>query len=321
MPFITITKFYEDQKEELRLRRIGPPNDLERKIKVAEVNRPGLALKGYYAYFASKRIQILGKAEISYLAGLSPKTRKTLLKKFCDFNFPCIVVARRLSIPNELKEVAKAKQIPIFQSSLSTSKISATITFYLEEQFSPALTISGTLMDVYGIGILILGKSGIGKSECALELIKRGHRLVSDDIIHLKLTARKLIVGRRSDIIRHHMEIRGLGIIDIQKIFGIGAIRNQKIVSIIVTLEEWVKNKDYDRLGLDLKTYEILDQWLPHYLVPIRPGRNIAILIEVACSNERLRRMGIDSAKSLEESLLERLASTAKTNTRESHSS
>ena len=231
------------------------------------------------------------------------------------------MVARRLSIPNELQEVAQANQIPIFQSSLSTSKISATITFYLEEQFSPVLTISGTLMDVYGIGVLILGKSGIGKSECALELIKRGHRLVSDDIIHLKLTARKLIIGRRSDIIRHHMEIRGLGIIDIQKIFGIGAIRNQKIVSIIVTLEEWVKNKDYDRLGLDLKTYEILDQLLPHYLVPIRPGRNIAILIEVACSNERLKRMGIDSAKSLEESLLERLASTAKTNTRESHSS
>lgn len=308
MASITVKKFHEDQKSDLRLRLTGSQAWLARKIKVPEVNRPGLALKGYFKYFADKRIQVFGKAELAYLTELKKEQRRRTLKKFYDFNFPCIVVSRRLPIPKDLKEEAAKKEVPIFQSSLSTSRVSASITFYLEEEFSPSMTVSGTLLDVYGIGVLILGKSGIGKSECALELIKRGHRLVTDDVVNLKLTDRKLIVGSGSDIIRHHMEIRGLGIIDIQKIFGIGAIRNQKLLGIVVSLEEWKKDKVYDRLGLDTSSYDIFGRKLPYYVIPIRPGRNTAILIEVASSNERLRRMGIDSARKLEESLISRMS-------------
>ena len=309
LPFITVETLFAKLEERLKLKLVTPEVKLNRKIRSTEIHRPGLAFSGYYDYFAWEGVQILGQTEIHYFKTLSKKEAVKSLNKFFTYNIPCLVVSRNQRIPTILIQKATEAKVPIFRSPFTTSKLSAQITVYLEEKQAPEISVHGTLVDVYGIGILLLGKSGVGKSECALELIERGHRLVADDVIDIKLKVGTILMGYSSEIIGHHMEIRGLGIINVLDIFGVGAIRNQKRVSLVVTLERWNQKREYERLGLEEKTYRLLGIDLPHLIIPVRPGRNIPVLIEVAALTQREKRMGINPAQEFNKRLIETMSS------------
>ena len=304
MPFITVEELYKELKTRLKLKLVTPEVTLTRKIRSTDAHRPGLAFSGYYDFFAYDRVQILGQTEINYFNTLSSDQLERNLNKFFTYKIPCLIVSRNQKIPPLLIQKAVQAYVPIFKSPLTTAKLTAMITVFLEEQRAPEISIHGTFVDVYGIGVLLLGKSGVGKSECALELIERGHRLVADDVIEIKLKAGSILMGYSSEIIGHHMEIRGLGIINIVDIFGVGAVRNQKRVSLAVTLEKWSSRQEYERLGLEEKTYELLGFQLPHLIIPVRPGRNIPVLIEVAALTQREKRMGINPAQEFNKRLI-----------------
>ncbi len=310
--FITVDALYKKMQERMKLKLMTPDVPLTRKIRSTDIHRPGLAFSGYFDYFAYNRVQILGQTEINYFTMLSAKQIKAHLKTFFTYKIPCLVVSRNLSIPSFLLNQAIKAQVPIFKSPLTTSKLSAQITVFLEEQRAPEVSVHGTLVDVYGIGVLLLGKSGVGKSECALELIERGHRLVADDIVDIRLNSASTLRGYSTELIGHHMEIRGLGIINIVDIFGVGAVRSQKRISLVVTLEKWNTRREYERLGLEEKTYELIGVRLPHLVIPVRPGRNIPILLEVAALTEREKRMGINPALEFNRRLIESMNSTGK---------
>ncbi|MCK5346276.1 MAG: HPr(Ser) kinase/phosphatase, partial [Candidatus Heimdallarchaeota archaeon] len=302
--FMTVRDFYAKLESRLKLKLLNAEVDLNRKIKSTDIHRPGLAFGGYYDYFACDSVQILGQTEVNYLHTLSKDKVKKNLKKFFTYNIPCLVISRNQKVPQTLLEKATEAGVPIFKSKFTTSLVGARITVFLEEEKVPEMTIHGTLVDVYGIGVLLLGESGAGKSECALELIERGHRLVADDIVEIKLKGGTILMGYSSDIIGHHMEIRGLGIINVVDIFGVGAIRNLKRISLVVTLENWNQKREYERLGLEEKTYRILDIELPHLIIPVRPGRSIPILLEVAALTQREKRMGINPAQEFNKRLI-----------------
>jgi len=302
--FITVQTFYEKMKDRLRLKLVTPEVKLTRKIHSADIHRPGLAFAGYFEYVAYDRIQILGQTEINYFEKLTPEQIDKHLTKYFTYKMPCIVISRNQKIPDFLINKAVKAKVPVFKSSFTTSKLSAQITVFLEEQQAPEISVHGTLVDVYGVGVLLLGKSGVGKSECALELIERGHRLVADDVVDIKLKIGVFLMGYSSELIGHHMEIRGLGIINILDIFGVGAIRNQKRVTLVVTLEKWNAKREYERLGLEEKTYDILGLELPHLIIPVRPGRNIPILLEVAALTQREKKMGINPAQEFNKRLI-----------------
>lgn len=285
---------------------LNPSIPLTRKIRSAEIHRPGLAFSGFYDYFAFDRIQVLGKTEIWFLNKLSGTKRKTNLAKFFSYRIPCIIVAKNQSVPKDFLEQATHVRIPVFRAVYRTSICVSQITVFIENITAPETDVHGTLLDVYGVGTLLLGKSGIGKSECALELIERGHRLVADDVVKIKREGES-VVGSSNETLQHHMEIRGLGIIDVNAIFGVGAIRNRKRVTLTVSLEKWSPKQEYDRLGLETKTYEILGVKLPYFVLPVRPGRNIPILIEAAALTQRAKFMGHHSAKEFNENLIDQM--------------
>ncbi len=300
MKGLTVRQFYDSLAEKLQLRLVAGEQGLKRKILISEINRPGLALSGYIDFFAHRRGQVLGKVEISYLRSLSPAERKKRIGAFLRKKIPFCIVARNYVPPRELSAEADRLGIPVFRSSLVTTRLFNLCTIFLEEIFSPHTSIIANLVEVYGVGVLIRGKSGVGKSECTLSLVERGHRLVSDDYIYVRLIDGSYLEGEGSELTRFHMEIRGLGIIDVRKLFGVGCVRQRKRLDLAVTLEIWEREKEYERLGLDEEYLTILGVDIPHILIPVGPGRDLALLIEVAALNHRIKRMGYHAARELD---------------------
>ncbi|MDD5603420.1 MAG: HPr(Ser) kinase/phosphatase [Eubacteriales bacterium] len=280
-------------------------------IVTSDVNRPGLQLAGYMDYFGSDRIQIIGKSEMSYLETMPSQERKERLESFLKHGFPCTVVSRSLEIPPELADASKKFDIPLMRTSDITSRFMSGIIRYLNVQLAPRETMHGVLVEVYGEGILILGESGVGKSEAALELVKRGHRLVADDIVEVRKVSDKTLVGTSPDIIRHLIEIRGIGILDVKNLYGVGSVKMTENVNLIIHLEIWNEKKHYDRLGLVEKYTDILGIEVPSLNIPVRPGRNLAIIVEVAAMNNRQKKMGYNAAKVLNEKVAWNIRSKA----------
>lgn len=308
MSYLSVQTFFDGIKEQLKLTLLNPTVPLTRKIHSLEVHRPGLAFSGFYDYFAFDCVQILGKTEIRFLKKLFGHPRKQNLKRFFSYRIPCIVISKQQTIPQDFMAQATQSGIPVFRSPFRTARVVSEVAVYIEEASAPESSLHATLVDVYGVGTLLLGKSGVGKSECALELVERGHRLVADDIVQVRIENR-LPVGRSNEVLHHHMEIRGLGIIDVGAIFGVGAVRNRKRISLAVTLENWKKDGDYERLGLEDKMYELLGIKVPHLIIPVRPGRNIPILVETAALTQRLSAMGAHPAKKFNERLIDSMRS------------
>ncbi|MBN2434309.1 MAG: HPr kinase/phosphorylase [Spirochaetes bacterium] len=273
---------------------------LGREIKSADVNRPGLSLAGFFDHFAADRIQVFGKGESAYIDSLSEKKLHESLEKFFSGNVFCAVFTHGKKPPYLFTELALQKGTPVFVSSLTTAEFIRLFHYVVSETHAPQKNVHGTLVDVFGLGVLIIGASGVGKSEAALELIERGHRLIGDDIVNVKWVKESMLVGQGSRFIRHHMEIRGLGILNVTDVFGIGSVRNRKRIELVVKLELWDDDKEYERLGLYDTRYELLGMEVPYVLLPVRPGRNIPILIESAALNQRLKKMGVYSAQELD---------------------
>ena len=289
----------------LNLKCIAGRRGLPRAITVPEINRPGLALSGFYEVFSSNRVQLLGRGENAYLQKLHKEKKSDSLRTFFQQEMPCCVFTYNLEPTEEFRQIAEENCCPLLQTDLTSNEFSKRIIRVFSNQFAPHQTLHGVLVEVYGIGILLNGHSGVGKSETALELVERGHRLVADDIIEVRCVNGNTLLGRGANtMISHHMEIRGLGIINISQLYGVGAIRDQKEVQLIVQLEDWDSGKAYDRLGTEQKYIELLGVKVPVIEIPVRPGRNLPIIIEAAAMNERLKNMGYNSAKEFNQNVL-----------------
>jgi HPr kinase/phosphorylase len=310
MTYLSVQELFDGIKDRLKLSLLTPTVPLTRKIHSAEIHRPGLAFSGFYDYFAFDCVQILGKTEIRFLKKLSERAQNKNLEQFFSYRVPCIIVTKQQMVPQSFLDRAIAAGVPVLRSPFRTSRVASQVTIHIEEAGAPQINLHATLLDVYGVGTLLLGKSGVGKSECALELVERGHRLVADDIVIVRLENR-VPVGSANETLHHHMEIRGLGIIDIRAIFGVGSVRNHKRISLAVTLEHWDKKNEYERLGLEDKTYEILGVQIPHLIIPVRPGRNIPILVETAALTQRLKVMGTNSAQEFNQHLIQSIRQKA----------
>jgi len=298
-----------DLVQEFHLEVICGDAGLKRPITVADLYRPGLAMAGYYEFHPTERVQILGKTELTFFEGLSSDERMDRMKRLCEpEDTPCILISRGMDVPIELLAAANEYNVPVLRTKTSTTILASRITGFLENKLAPSTTIHGVLVDVYGIGMLISGSSGIGKSETALELVKRGHRLIADDAVEIRQTADHVLNGNAPELIRHLLEIRGVGIINVMTLFGAGAVRNVKKISVVVKLETWQQDKQYDRLGLDEETTRIIDTDIPLVTIPVRPGRNLAVIIEVATMNYRLKRMGYNAALQFTNKLTESLS-------------
>ncbi len=305
MKKIQVAEFFEQLKPKLQFRLCAGKEGLSNFITVAELNRPGLALAGHIDYFAHKRVQVLGKAEISYLNALDADERYNRLEILFKKKIPCVILARRIVPSKELIELANKYRVPLIRSHYMTMKLINQGTIFLEDQFAPSMTINGDEVEIFGVGVLILGKSGVGKSETTLGLVSKGHRLVCDDVVKLKLTESNYIIGEGAKITRHFMELRGIGIINVQTLFGVGCVKERKRVELIISLEKWEAEKEYERLGLESEYLEFLGVKLPHITIPVRPGRDIISLVEVAALNHRLKKLGINPALELNNKLVE----------------
>ncbi|ADH98608.1 HPr(Ser) kinase/phosphatase [Salisediminibacterium selenitireducens] len=274
-----------------------------RPITTSDISRPGMEMAGYFTYYPAKRIQLLGKTEMSFFYELDTEEQEERMKGLCTYDTPAIVLSRGLNAPDALIEAANEVGVPVLQSMLTTTRLSSLLTTHLESHLAPMTAMHGVLIDIYGIGVLITGSSGVGKSETALDLVRRGHRLVADDSVEIRQEHPGELVGTSPELIRHLLEIRGLGIINVMTLFGAGAVRNYKRLGLTIDLEIWDQKKQYDRLGLDEDYIRIFDTDLPKITVPVRPGRNLAVIIEVAAMNFRLKRMGINAAEQFSERL------------------
>ena len=294
----------------LNLTCIGGRSGLSREITVPDLNRPGLELSGFFDNFAFQRIQIFGRGETAYLEKLRKEKVTSSLEEMFSHPFPCCIFTHSLTPDDGFMEIAERVQCPVLKTDLFTSAFSTRLVWALSNVFAPRELAHGTLVEVFGIGILIRGESGVGKSETALELIERGHRLIADDSVEIKCVGGNILMGAGANpVISHHMEIRGLGIININHLFGVGAIRDKKQIQLVVNLEEWDTSKEYDRIGSQENTIEILDTKVPSLTVPVKPGRNIPIIVETAAMNERLKKLGFHSAKEFDENVLRWLES------------
>ena len=303
-PSVTVGEFYTRHSESLQMKLLGPDAGFDRRIGEPTINRPGLALAGFYSYFASKRIQVLGSAELSYLKSLAEPEVRARFRALCAEPIPCIVISRSSKPPPALLEEAEAAGIAVFRTPMITMRYMNAATLAMEFDFAPTKSEYGSMMDVMGVGTLIRGSSGIGKSECVLGLIERGHSLVSDDMTRFRALEGRELMGTSPDLTRHHMEVRGLGVINIMSIFGVGSVRLEKRLDLIVTLKDWQELEEVDRIGLDQEYYEILDILIPHITIPVRMGRDLARLVEVAALDQKLKSMGQNSAVEFNERLL-----------------
>jgi HPr kinase/phosphorylase len=301
---ITVDYFYQACKDRFKLSKISEGNTgLNKIIRDRNINRPGLALAGYTGLFTFDRVQILGNTEIRYLRHLSKEERVKAIETFFAFNIPCVCLTFNNKPFDEFMEIAAKHKTSVFITPLPTTKFAYFITDFLDDQFSPQVALHGSFVDVYGVGLLFYGRSGIGKSEIALDLIERGHRLVSDDVVMISRKGEGILMGSGTDLVKHFMEIRGLGIIDVRSIFGIRAIRFQKRVELIVNLEEWSSRKEYTRTGLDEDIITILGVEIPFIRLPIFPGKNITVISEVISLNYLCKHYGYDAAKTLSRKL------------------
>jgi HPr kinase/phosphorylase len=303
MPELSVQQFLTDLQSDLHLILLNEGVSLDRQIKDKSLHRPGLALAGFLDLFTWDRIQIMGNTENTYLRSLHTKQReKALLSVFC-FQLPCIIISDSNAIPDSLLGLATQAKIPVFHTDLDTTTIYRLLSDYLDDIFAPISKIHATLVDVYGTGMLLTGKSGIGKSEVALDLVERGHRLVADDVVTVSRKASNLLLGTGNNVLEHLMEIRGMGIIDIRQIFGISAIRLQKRIEMVVELDLWEERNNFERTGLDQKTTEIMGVELPLIRLPIFPGKNITVLCETLALDLHLKVYGYDAAKEFNQRL------------------
>ncbi len=307
---IPVINLLKDTKHNLKLDILAGEKGLGKKISIPRIQKPGLALTGDISNLHPARIEVLGKSEMRYLKSLSDSKLKDIVTKLCGVDIACFVVTHNAKPPKHLTAMCEKKRVPIFRTKLLTSTFVNRVTKFLEEALSASTCIHGVLLDVFGAGILIIGKSGIGKSECALDLILRGHRLVADDIVNIKKQPPSALFGTGSEIIKYHMEIRGLGIINIRDLFGISTVRDKKLIEIIIELTEWDPKIEYDRLGIDEQQYNLLDVNLPLVQIPVRPGRNLSAIIEVAARNYLLKLGGHHSAREFQEKLNKELLAT-----------
>lgn len=295
--FITIDFFYNNAKEKFKLKLLSDESGFLKKIYEQNLHRPGLALAGFVDLFSYSRIQVFGNTEMKYLSQLTDDKKTETLEKIFQFEIPCIILTDNNVPFPELLNLANKYHIPLFCSPFSTTKLVYLVSDFLDDQFAPRISIHGSFVDVYGVGVLFVGKSGIGKSEVTLDLVERGHRLVADDIIILTKKGEGILMGSGTNLAKHFMEIRGLGIIDVERMFGIRAIRYQKRLEIIVELEIWDDDGEYTRTGLDEDFVSILDVDIPYVKLPILPGKNITVISEVISLNYLLKHYGHDAAK------------------------
>lgn len=291
--------------ESLRLTTLVPTTREKLEFDTSDQNRPGLQFSGYFHFFANDRLQILGMAEMTYLDTLDKDVRQERLERYFSYEMPCLAICRDIPCPDDMADLARAKDVPIYGTALDTTRFQAVAILYLNRHLAPRETIHGVLIDVHGVGVLLTGDSGVGKSESALELVKRGHQLVADDVVEVIRVSDNRLTGESPEMVRYFMEIRGIGIIDIRAMYGIGAVTRSKSIDMVIHLEHWVKERDYDRLGMVEETTEVLGVRVPRILLPVKPGRNLAIVIEVAARNFQLRRLGYNAAEALDNRLME----------------
>ncbi len=298
---IALSKIVDEFHFEVLVR----PENFDRiMVETPEVNRPGLALAGFYDIFDKERIELVGEAETRYLQSLSVAKKKEMLERFVDALPVAILYTRDLQVDEILLERAKLRQVPVLRTPVKTSPIMSSLIASLNNHLAPRITRHGVLVEVYGEGLLLLGDSGVGKSETAIELVKRGHRLIADDAVEIKRVSEKTLVGSAPEMIRHYVELRGIGLVDVRRLFGMGSIKETERIDLVIQLENWVEGKMYDRLGMEEEHINILGLEIPAVTVPVRPGRNLAIILEIAAMNNRQKRMGYNTAAELNKRLM-----------------
>ena len=288
-----------DFESSLQLTALVRSSRTEWDIRTPDLNRPGMQFCGFYEFFAFERPQVIGKVEMAYLEQQQIDVRKEILERYFSYPVPCLVICRGLTPPDDLLSAAASHDVAVYSSPLVTSKFVAMAIHYMNRSLAPHITRHGVLLDVYGVGIFLSGKSGVGKSEAALELVKRGHQLVADDVVDICRISDNRLIGTCPEKVRHLMEIRGIGVIDVKAMYGIGAVAFSKTIDLIIELETWDENKAYDRIGLQDDKIEIMGVHVPHQTMPIKPGRNLAIIVEVAARNFSLKRSGYNAAREL----------------------
>ena len=308
---VTVERFYTENSGSLQLRLIAGATGLSRVIREPTVNRPGLALAGFTRYFASKRVQVIGNAESHFLKSLPPEQRVERYRMLLSYRVPCVVFCRGFRPDKLFLRAAEQAEIPVFTSPLITMKFINLATLAMEMMFAPRGAEMGSMVDILGVGVIIRGESGIGKSETVLALIERGYSLVSDDITRVTLVDGRNVIGASAEITRHHMEVRGIGIVNVAAMFGVKSIRNEKQVDLVVTLKSWEEVPDVDRLGMEEEYIRILDVNIPHIIIPVRPGRDLARLIEVAAFQTKLKASGYNPARELNDRLIAKMTQNA----------
>lgn len=295
--------------QKMKLKNLTPDIDIfEKVITVPDINRPALQLTGYFDHFDSERVQIIGYVEYTYLQTLAEEKKKKIYEQLLSYGIPCLIFTTEIAPDEELLRQANATDTPIFITEKKTSQFQAQLIRWLNTELAPCISIHGVLVDVYGVGVLIMGESGIGKSEAALELIKRGHRLVADDVVEIRKVSDDTLIGTAPEITKYLIELRGIGIIDVKTLFGVQSIRETQSIDLVITLEDWDKNKEYDRLGLEEEYTEFLGNKVVCHSIPIRPGRNLAVIVESTAINHRQKQMGYNAAQELYRRVQENLA-------------
>ncbi|MBI3508785.1 MAG: HPr(Ser) kinase/phosphatase [Chlamydiia bacterium] len=304
----TVQEFYQNHGKELGLNLVAGSKGLRRKINKPEAQRPGLSLTGETKRFVTARILIVGRQEIDYVSKLNSETKQLRFRDILSPQTPAVIIARNCKPPKELIALCEADKIPLFRHAGSATKLLSRVTFLLLEEFAPTITLHGTLVEIFGVGVLIQGESSVGKSEAALGLIEKGHRLISDDVVRVKKSENSQLIGSGPEITRHLMEIRGIGIVNIAHLYGAVCVRHSKRIDLVVKLEEWDNQHFYDRVGLDQKFITIIDISVPFHLMPLKPGRDIVLLLETIALNHRLKEMGYNSAREFNTKLLEAIS-------------
>ncbi len=305
---LTVRELVAEKKQSLQLDVLTGDVGLDCRIAVPEISSPGLVLAGFTQRFQSNRLHVLGETEISYLRSLDREGRRQSIETLLNYDVPCVFVTKGQTVPRDLLRIAREREVPLIRTALKTADFFRRITPFLQESFAPSTTVHGSLADVYGVGLLFVGRSGIGKSECVLDLVERGHRLVADDVVHVTRKGGDVLIGRGHEVSHHYMEIRGVGIVDVSALFGVRAVRQQKRIEVVVELCDWDSASDVDRTGLDLKTTEILEMSLPKVMVPLNPGKNVTVISEVVAMNHLLRYGGYDAARTFNDRLVRHMA-------------